>query len=193
MREIAAALERVLQSLERLEIRYMIGGSLASSIHGVERSTRDIDIVAAVRPQHTAALSADLSKDFYIDADDAAEALRRDRSFNLIHFATSHKFDVFPVPGDPYYQTQLERCQPENITFAEGIVVRCPVASAEDTILNKLRWYRLGGEQSGQQWNDMRGIVAVQGNRLDRDYLRKWAQHLKVEDFLDRLLGEFAA
>ena len=59
-----------------------------------------------------------------------------------------------------------------------------PVATAEDTLLMKLVWYRSGGEVSERQWNDVRGIAAVQRERLDREYLRRWAAYLKVEDLL---------
>lgn len=127
---------------------------------------------------------------FYIDADAAAEALRHGRSFNLIHFASSYKFDIFPVPDDAYYQTQLQRSEAKAIVLEEGLVVQSFVATAEDTILSKLVWYRLRGESSDQQWNDLRGVRAVQGAGLDQTYLREWAQHLGVQDLLDRLLGE---
>lgn len=190
MQEVAEALRRVLQSLDRQGIRYMMGGSVASSIHGVERSTRDIDIVAAIGVQNIPGLAADLAGDFYIDPETAREALARGRSFNLIHFASSYKFDIFPVTNDPYYRTQLLRSELKPIVFGEGIAVPCPVASAEDTVLTKLVWYRLGGEQSDQQWNDLRGVRAVQGERLDLDYLKKWAAHLRVEDLLARLMSE---
>ena len=190
MREVAGALERVLHALDRLGVRYMLGGSLASSIHGVQRSTRGIDIVASVSQQHAAHLTSDLGGEFYIDAETARDALRRGRPFNLIHLATSYKFDIFPLADDPYYRAQLERSELQEIAFGENVSVTSFVAAAEDTVLTKLVWYRLGGEQSDQQWNDLRGIRAVQGTRLDYDYLRNWAVHLCVQDLLDRLLSE---
>jgi hypothetical protein len=190
MREVARALERVLHALDRLGVRYMVGGSLASSIHGIQRSTRDIDIVATLSLHHAAPLAADLGGEFYIDAETARDALCRGRSFNLIHLATSYKFDIFPLVNDPYYRAQLERSELKEIAFSENISVTSYVAAAEDTVLTKLVWYRLGGEQSDQQWNDLRGIRAVQGTRLDPNYLRKWAAHLRVQDLLDRLLSE---
>jgi hypothetical protein len=64
------------------------------------------------------------------------------------------------------------------------------VATAEDTILRKLEWYRAGGETSERQWNDLRGVLKISGARLDLAYLRQWAPFLKVEDLLDRLLAE---
>lgn len=190
MRSVAQALERLQQSLERQAIPYFLGGSLASSIHGLQRSTRDIDIVADIREEHTAELARELGHDFYIDADFAAEALRHGRSFNLIHFASSYKFDIFPVTADPYQRLQLQRRQPASIVLDEGVAVPSFVATAEDTILAKLVWYRLGGERSEHQWNDLRGIRDVQGTALDQVHLHTWAEHLGVQDLLDRLFSE---
>jgi hypothetical protein len=68
--------------------------------------------------------------------------------------------------------------------------VECSVATAEDTILRKLTWYRAGGETSERQWNDLRGVLKVSGKTLDYDYLRHWAKYLKVDDLLERLLAE---
>ena len=190
MRSVAEALRHLQQSLDRQGIGYFLAGSLASSIHGLQRSTRDIDIVAAIGEQHTARLALDLQGEFYIDPDAAAEALRRGRSFNLIHLASSYKFGIFPVADDPYYRTELERREVQDIVLEEGSTVRSFVATAEDSILSKLVWYRLGGEQSEQQWNDLRGVRAVRGANLDLTYLQRWATHLGVEDLLQRLLSE---
>ena len=64
------------------------------------------------------------------------------------------------------------------------------VYTPEDTLLQKLRWYRLGGEVSDRQWRDVLGIVAVQGRSLDDSYLRSGADLLAVTDLLDRALRE---
>jgi len=64
------------------------------------------------------------------------------------------------------------------------------VATAEDTVLRKLEWYRAGGETSERQWNDLRGVLKVSGAQLDREYMYEWARYLKIDDLLDRLLAE---
>jgi hypothetical protein len=181
---------RLLAVLDGMAIRYMIGGSLASSAHGTYRSTNDIDIVAEITEQDIPRLVSQLGGDFYADADAMRDAVRRGRSFNMIHFASSYKFDIFPLTDDPYSAVQLERRMFQELPMGDGESVKCPVASPEDTILAKLVWYRLGAEQSERQWNDLRGIRSVQGTRLDYNYLRKWAMHLRVQDLLDRLLSE---
>ena len=67
------------------------------------------------------------------------------------------------------------------------------VASAEDVILHKLRWYRLGNEVSDRQWQDVLGVLKVQRGRLDLDYLHQNADRLEVEDLLERALAEAAS
>ena len=104
--------------------------------------------------------------------------------------ASGYKFDIFPAAGIDYLEKQIERSELEDVPLAEGLSIRCPVATAEDTILAKLVWYRPGGEQSDRQWNDLRGVRSVQAGTLDRSYLREWARLLKVEDLLERLFSE---
>jgi hypothetical protein len=64
------------------------------------------------------------------------------------------------------------------------------LSSAEDAVLAKLEWYRMGGEVSERQWNDLLGILKVQGTALDLPYVRHWAADLQVTDLLERALAE---
>jgi hypothetical protein len=82
---------------------------------------------------------------------------------------------------------QFSRRVVRNIVL-DGEPLAVPLATAEDTVLMKLVWYRSGGEVSERQWNDVRGIVAVQGQRLDRAYLAQWAAYLKVADLVEHAL-----
>ena len=184
-----SAFRRLAEAFEKLKIPFYVVGSVASSVHGTCRATMDVDLVADVQPFHITALCAELDKEFYADPEMIGAALSMGRSFNLIHFASSYKFDIFPPGDDPYAQAQVERLvrKPVSITGEEPFQV--PVASAEDTILNKLAWYRAGGGVSERQWHDIRGIVEIQGDRLDRDYMRRWAAHLQVEDLLAQALS----
>lgn len=189
-------LRLVIDALNRIGIPFMAGGSLASSIHGVVRATQDIDLVVKLRPPQVDQLVAELGPAFYADAGMIRSALAAGRSFNLIHYATGYKFDLFPLKADAYYELQFHRRVVEHpVVFDEEFEL--PVATAEDTILAKLAWYRAGGEVSERQWNDVRGVIHVQRNRLDLNYMRRWAKHLEVEDLLDRVLrqcgGELSA
>ena len=60
------------------------------------------------------------------------------------------------------------------------------LSSAEDIILSKLRWYQEGGGVSEQQWKDVLGVLKVQADKLDLEYLKNWASRLNLSDLLNR-------
>jgi hypothetical protein len=178
----------VTKTLERLHIPYAVGGSLASSLHGVMRSTLDVDIVADMNFEHIPLLVAELSKEFYADEGMMRDAVERRSSFNLIHYDTAFKVDIFIPRPRAFDQMQLERRRTSIISTdpEESIYI----ASPEDTILAKLDWYRMGGEVSDRQWRDILGVLKTREGELDLDYLRTWATDLKVADLLERALAE---
>lgn len=181
---------RLLTVLDQLDIPYMIGGSGASSVHGVTRTTADVDLIVKMGARDVEPLANELRRDFYIDEDQVRAAIVHARSFNLIHYQSSYKFDIFPLIDDRYQQTQFGRRRFEASSIFTGEPVELAVSSPEDVILSKLRWFRLGGEISEQQWNDVLGVIAVQKDKLDLNYLREWAEKLGIADLLNRALME---
>jgi hypothetical protein len=177
--------------LEKLGVAHAVVGSLASSLHGIPRSTNDVDVVAALRPEHVAPLTAALADGFYVDPDMIRDAIARRSEFNVIHLETMFKVDVFVPALDQVSRAQLSRAGVVALSTDGSLTVR--VASAEDTVAQKLLWYRRGGETSERQWLDTLGVIAVQGDRLDVEYLRRTAEALGVADLLDRALVEAAA
>ena len=176
----------VAQALETLGITYAVGGSLAGSVHGVMRSTLDVDIVADMRLEHIQPLVAALSKEFYADDEMMRDAIEHQSSFNLIHYETAFKVDIFIRKPRAFDQMQLERRRTSIIaTDPEQSVY---ITSPEDVILSKLEWYRMGGEVSDRQWRDVLGVLKTKEGELDLDYLRKWANELNVKDLLERAL-----
>jgi hypothetical protein len=182
---------RVLEALDRLEIPYLVGGSVASSIHGNMRPTMDVDIVADLKLEQLEEFAALLQPDFYADAAAMREALKYGRAFNVVHYETSFKVDIFPLKKDQYSRESFARRRFAQSRSFGPEPIECAVASPEDTILRKLEWFRAGGETSERQWNDMRGVLKVSGAGMDREYMRKWSKFLQVEDLLERLLAEF--
>ena len=178
----------VVQAFDSLRIPYFLGGSMASSVHGVYRATADADFVAAVRPQHAEDLARLLQPAFYADVEAIRAAASVGRSFNVIHLETMLKVDVFVAKTDPFHLTQMRR-RILQATSVEG-QAKLYVASAEDTVLAKLKWYHEGGGVSDRQWNDVLGVLKVQGPALDRAYLLEWARKLKLTDLLARALND---
>ncbi len=183
--EILAAITPVVEALEQLGVAYHIGGSVASSIHGIIRATIDADLVADLRLEDVRLLVKQLEPNYYIDADAVTDAIKRRSSFNAIHLDTMLKVDVFIPKTRLFDQEELRRVRLE--VLVEG-TRPFYTASPEGTILNKLEWYRMGGEVSDRQWNDILGVLKVQGTALDLTYLRRWATNLKVANLLERAL-----
>ena len=180
----------MLGTLDRLELQYVVTGSAASSVHGLWRATGDVDVVVRLLPEDIDPLAKELGAEFYIDEGEARASIETGRSFNVIHFESAFKFDIFPLKNDRYQQEQFARRRFESADVFGESPVELAVCSPEDVILSKLRWYRQGGEVSEQQWNDVLGVIAVQGERLDLDYMREWAAYLEVGDLLEQVLSE---
>ncbi len=177
---------RVLDALEELGIRHHLGGSYASSVHGVPRQTRDADIVVDLDAETVPRLAELLRSEFYLDEDRMRQAVARRSSVNLIHLGTGFKVDLF-VKGDrPHDELELRRSELAELPGAPGRAVR--LQSAEDTVLRKLWWFGQG--RSERQWADVLGVLKVQRGRLDLDYLERGAEELGVGELLEKVLEE---
>ena len=184
-----AALSPLARALHFLGVRYYVGGSLASSVRGVPRSSLDVDVAAELLPRHVGPLVAALAQDFYVSPPRVKDAVDARRSFNLIHLATMMKVDVFVSRQRPFERTLFDRLTPEFLDVA-GTSIPHPVPRAEDILLVKLEWFRAGGEVSERQWGDVLGVLRVSGGGIDREYLGRWAAELGVADLLARALEE---
>jgi len=166
-------------ALERVGAGWAVGGSVASSLYGMPRSTVDIDLIVSLSPDRAPDLARE-APSFVIDADTLRDKVRAGRTYNVFHGATMTKLDLFPAVGS------FERNQIARAVVVGGV----RAITAEDSLLAKLRWYRLGGEQSDRQWRDILGIVALQRPRLDLGHLTRWATDLGVTDLLSRALQD---
>lgn len=182
-REIVEALVPFLQALDRLQIHYYVGGSVASSYYGSWRRTQDVDVILDVRPDQIRTLAKLLVQDYLIDADAWIDSFRHNQAFNIFYQPTFTKIDVMPLQT-AHRKEEERRAQPR-LLLAGAPPIR--LSSAEDTILAKLRWYIAMGS-SQRQWADILGVIARQQQHLDLGYLRAWADTLRVRAELEQAL-----
>ncbi len=179
---------QVVEVLEALRIPYWIGGSIASAIYGVARTTLDTDLVADLKPEQVEDFVSKLEPMFYIDNEMILDAIIYQGSFNIIHRETMFKVDVFILKDRPFEHSQLQRRIVQTISLdPERLAYVC---TPEDLILAKLDWYELGGEVSDRQWRDIIGILKLQSGHLEIQYLRQWATSLGVGSLLERAIIE---
>jgi hypothetical protein len=177
---------RVARTFDALGLRYLIGGSLASSLHGIPRSSHDADLVAEVPGRLADEIAKQLQAEFYVDADMIRDAASRGGSFNLIHNESGFKVDVFVLTRDPLAREEMSRRQLHDLEEGASAYFATP----EDTVLQKLDWYRKGNKISERQWNDVVGVLKVQRGRIDHAYLDRWAPVLGIEELLERARRE---
>lgn len=188
--EIQQATEPLIRFFETNQIQYHIGGSVASSAHGIPRTTLDVDLVADIKPHQVEQMVETLKAIYYIDAAMMMSAIWNESSFNLIHLATIIKIDIFILKKDAFNQEVMRRAVEGvlNLGHAESFSVR--FSSPEDIILHKLSWFRLGGQQSERQWKDILGVLSVQHDSLDFEYMQLWAKQIEVYDLLEQAISE---
>ncbi|MEO6594732.1 MAG: hypothetical protein ABIP94_08255 [Planctomycetota bacterium] len=178
---VVAALQPVVEAFERLGIAYHVGGSVASSAHGSPRSTNDVDVVAELRHEHVDALCAALGKAYYAPAELMHDAIDHRSCANVLHLATGFKVDIFVRGDGDYDRAAMARAVDRQLEPGTRMF---HLATAEDTLLRKLLWFRKGGEVSERQWSDVLGVLRLRQADLDHGYLHDWSQRLGIDDLL---------
>ena len=185
---LTGVLREVLEVLTKLDIVYALGGSMASSIHGIARFTLDADVTVEPFPGREEALAKSFGPDYYLSLPAIQDAVRLRSSFNIINTGAGFKVDVFVRKDDPFEQSALARRQ--MVTLNDKPEQPIAVLSPEDVILFKLQWYRLGNETLRQQLDDILGILRTRPGNLDEGYVTQWAQRLALNDLWERMLTE---
>lgn len=175
---IRDVVENLRDALEEVDVPYMITGSIASSVHGVPRATQDIDVIIEPSREQLLVLMSKFSEPNYAgDRDDALDAFQRRSMFSVIDRRGIWKIDFILRKARPFSKKEFDRRR--KIEILEMSVY---AATAEDVLLAKLEWAKMG--ESERQIRDAAGIIQIQGQKLDNDYVERWAAALDVEDEL---------
>jgi len=167
---------RLVPVLNAAAVPYMLTGSVASSLHGTPRSTRDLDVVIdPTREQLIALVRRSATMDYFADEQQAIDAFTRRSQFNVIDNVTGWKVDLIFMENSEYGKLAFER-RSRAIVLGNEV----EVCSAEDILLAKMRWAKASG--SDRQLQDAAGIIATQGDALDSKYLHSWTESLGLQN-----------
>jgi hypothetical protein len=191
--DLMATLLPALYAFDHLHVPYSLAGSIASSLHGMQQLAQDIDLVIDLPAHELPALLALLEHHYVFDQDEAQEAVRARTSFPLIHVDSLMKVDVI-LPQGAAFDTAMRR-----LVALYTLDERYPpfrVASVCEMLLFKLQRYqcdersRSDGMRDDAAWNDIVGMLKVQGLDLDLVLLEQWAGTLDVTDTWRRALTD---
>lgn len=171
-------LQYAVDTLTHLGVPYLITGSMASMTHGEARFTNDVDIVAELNQSHVDSLCAAFPSPLYYCSRPAVEdAIRRRFQFSIIQPSSGLKIDFMIPTDDEFNRSRMRRGR---LILLEESGHQARFASPEDVILKKLEYYREGGSE--KHLRDIKGVLSIQGDAIDFNYIEKWAPYLKVTD-----------
>jgi hypothetical protein len=176
----------VAREFDALRVPYLVGGSVASGLHGEPRLTQDVDIAAVMREEHVEPLIEALKGPFYVDDYLMRSAIRRRGIFNVIHIRSANKVDVHVLDPNAFQQSQLDRARRMKLREDDDELV--PVTTPEDIVLQKLLWFRKSEGALDRQLRDIAGVLKLQGGGLDLVYMRSWASRLELSELLEAQL-----
>lgn len=187
--DVISALHPVINLLEELNIPYYIGGSIASSSLGISRGTMDVDVITNLNTMHVERIVQQLNEEYYVDGEMIKDAIQHKSTFNVIHHQTSYKIDFFIAKSTEYQQGIFERITRKKLVDKDDDI-EVFICAPEDVVLTKLIWYKERGGTSEKQWNDILGVLKIQRNNLDLEYLLHWAEKLSVKFELNKVLND---
>lgn len=174
--EPSELLRIVVGALERLELPYLVTGSMATIFYGEPRYTNDIDVVVQL-PNHkvNALCRAFQPPDYYVSDEAARMAVEQGGQFNIIHSSSGLKVDVFVARNDAFDKSRFARAT--RIRPADDF--DASFASTEDVIIKKMEYFREGGSE--KHLRDITGVLRVSGEQIDHAYIANWASRLGLE------------
>ena len=171
-------IELFVKPLNDFGARYLVSDSVAAMLYGEPRVTHDIDLVVFLRAEQIQQLAKIYPPpEFYVPPIEAIlEEAARDRgSFNIIHADSGLKADFYFAGRDEFHGWAFRNAKQYSIGQT---MIR--LAPPEYVIVRKLEYYREGGSE--KHLRDIRSMLAVSGEQLDRSELNEWIQRQAVQE-----------
>jgi hypothetical protein len=175
--------QRVIDALDANAIPYMVVGSLSTNTFGVERSTKDADFVIELGDKSISIVADKLGPDLKLDPQMSIESVTMSYRYMIKHSSSGFTVELFLRGDDPFQRVRFERRQKRPFLTSEAWL-----PTAEDTVIQKLRWY--GRAKRSKDRDDARNVLAVQLKRLDLDYIRNWCDEHGTREELEGLIVE---
>jgi hypothetical protein len=170
----------VVDALEELSIPYMIVGSISSSYYGIARPTKDADFVIALGSETIGSITKCLGQQFRLDPQMSFETVTMSRRYVADVIGTPFKIEFFLLRNDPHDQERFRRRQRVSLLNRQ---IWLP--TAEDVIITKLHWGLLDARSKDRA--DVRDVIAIQGDRIDWDYVHGWCEQHGTRALLDEI------
>jgi hypothetical protein len=170
----------VIEALDRCGIPYMLVGSLSSNFHGIARSTRDADILVDLADRSLSELRLFLDASYRFDPQTAFETVTFTAKNVIEVLQPAFTIELFHLSDDPHDRERFGRRIHIKLSGRDAWV-----ASAEDVIITKLRWY--AQLKRGKDRDDVRDVIAVQKEILDWPYIESWCDRHDTRSLLDEI------
>jgi hypothetical protein len=185
-----------LQAFDEQNLFWYLGGSIASSLHGMQQMAQDIDLVVNLHSQNLPSLLPLLKQYYIFDEDALQEAVSQRTACSLIHRNTLMKVDLIMARQSAFETALYPRIASYSLDERSPSL---PLASAVEMILVKLHRYsqdllsRTDGMRDDAEWNDIVGMLKIQEPPFERDFLEEWARNLKITEMLRQALVDAGA
>ena len=179
--DLVEIVARVLRALNELNVPYMLVGSLSSNMYGEPRMTKDADLVVQLGDTPLSALLEKLGPGYQIDRQLGFETVTGTTRYHIRHVEDDFLVELFELTSDAHNQQRFSRRR--ETTFGG---VKTFVPTAEDVVLQKLRWYKRGKRPKDIQ--DAENVMEVQAGHLDLAYIRKWCEEHGTRELFEELL-----
>jgi len=174
------ALLDVIDALEACGVPYMLVGSFASNFYGIGRSTKDVDFVLQLDEKSVSDVLKELGPQFRLDSQVSFETVTGTMRWAIDVVALPFRIEFFLLSRDPHDQERFRRRRCAKIAGRDTYL-----PTPEDVIITKLRWSRQGERPKDR--DDVRNVIAVQGDRIDWDYVGRWCERHETGELLKKI------